>query len=151
MYLKNINKSMTNLPISLWTCLVVAAWKTEKAMAPHSSTLAWKIPWTEEPGGLQSMGSQRVGQDWATFTYLHIHFYFDWIQEIRLKIISGELFFSHVKTGICKNTTEETNYLLDYNVNKLLESEGFLRVGAQRAWFSLFILTLSFRKQLENP
>ena len=32
----------------------------EKAMAPHSSILAWKIPWTEEPGGLQSMGSQRV-------------------------------------------------------------------------------------------
>ena len=35
----------------------------EKAMAPHSSTLAWKIPWTEEPVGLQSMGSQRVRQD----------------------------------------------------------------------------------------
>ena len=34
---------------------------SEKAMAPHSSTLAWKIPWTEEPGGLQSMGSHRVG------------------------------------------------------------------------------------------
>ena len=36
---------------------------SEKAMAPHSSTLAWKIPWTEEPGGLQSMGSLRVGHD----------------------------------------------------------------------------------------
>ena len=35
----------------------------EKAMAPHSSTLAWKIPWMEEPGGLQSMGSPRVGHD----------------------------------------------------------------------------------------
>ena len=35
----------------------------EKAMAPHSSTLAWKIPWTEEPGRLQSRGSQRVGHD----------------------------------------------------------------------------------------
>ena len=35
----------------------------EKAMAPHSSTLAWKIPWTEEPGKLQSMGSLRVGHD----------------------------------------------------------------------------------------
>ena len=35
----------------------------EKAMAPHSSTLAWKIPWTEEPGRLQSMGSQRVEHD----------------------------------------------------------------------------------------
>ena len=35
----------------------------EKAMAPHSSTLAWRIPWTEEPGGLQSMGSLGVGHD----------------------------------------------------------------------------------------
>ena len=35
----------------------------EKEMAMHSSILAWKIPWTEEPGGLQSMGSQRVGHD----------------------------------------------------------------------------------------
>ena len=49
--------------------------KGEKAMAPHSSTLAWKIPWTEEPRRLQSMGSQRVGRDWATslslFTFMH--------------------------------------------------------------------------------
>ena len=47
----------------------------EKAMAPHSSTLAWKIPWTEEPGRLQSMRPLRVGHDWATslslFTFLH--------------------------------------------------------------------------------
>ena len=47
----------------------------EKAVAPHSSTLAWKIPWTEEPGGLQSMGSLKVGHDWSTslslFTFLH--------------------------------------------------------------------------------
>ena len=35
----------------------------EKAMAPHSSTLAWKISWAEDPGGLQSMGSLRVGHD----------------------------------------------------------------------------------------
>ena len=49
--------------------------RTEKAMAPHSSTLAWKIPWMEEPGRLQSMGSLRIGHDWATslslFTFMH--------------------------------------------------------------------------------
>ena len=38
----------------------------EEEMVTHSSILAWEIPWTEEPGGLQSMGSQRVRQDWAT-------------------------------------------------------------------------------------
>ena len=37
----------------------------EKEMATHSCTLAWRIPWREEPGGLQSMGLQRVGHDWA--------------------------------------------------------------------------------------
>jgi len=43
----------------------------EKAMAPHSSTFAWKIPWTEEPGWLQSMRSLRVGHDWATSLSFH--------------------------------------------------------------------------------
>ena len=47
----------------------------EKAMAPHSSTLAWKIPWMVEPGRLQPMGLLRVGHDWATslslFTFMH--------------------------------------------------------------------------------
>ena len=47
----------------------------EKAMATHSSPLAWKIPWTEEPGRLQSMGSRRIRHDWATslllFTFTH--------------------------------------------------------------------------------
>ena len=47
----------------------------EKEMATHSNTLAWKIPWTEEPGGLQSMGSQTVGHDWATSVSLSLsHF-----------------------------------------------------------------------------
>ena len=55
--------------------LVCRAPFSEKAMAPHSSALAWKIPWMEEPGGLQSMGSLRVGHYWATslslFTFMH--------------------------------------------------------------------------------
>ena len=58
-----------------WVWSLVRVLK-EKAMAPHSSTLAWKIPWTEEPGVLQSMGLRRVGSNWATslslFTF-HFH------------------------------------------------------------------------------
>ena len=43
-------------------------------MAPHSNTLAWRIPWTEEPGGLQSMGSHRVGHELSNFTFtFHFH------------------------------------------------------------------------------
>ena len=46
----------------------------EKAMTTHSSTLAWKIPWTEEPGGLQSMGSRRVRHLLSDFTFtFHFH------------------------------------------------------------------------------
>ena len=55
----------------------------EKEMATHSNTLAWKIPWTEKPGRLQSMGSQRVGQDWRTslhfiLYYKQIDFHLPW-------------------------------------------------------------------------
>ena len=42
----------------------------EKEMATHTSVLAWKIPWTEEPGGLQSIGSQRVGRDWSALAHI---------------------------------------------------------------------------------
>ena len=45
----------------------------EKGMATYSSILAWRIPWTEEPGRLQSMGLPRVGQDWETSTFFHFH------------------------------------------------------------------------------
>ena len=44
----------------------------EKGMATHSSILAWRNPWTEEPGGLQSMVSQRVGHNWVTNTFTFI-------------------------------------------------------------------------------
>ena len=47
----------------------------EKEMATHSSTLAWKIPWKEEPGMLQFMGSQKVGHDWATSLTSFTQFY----------------------------------------------------------------------------
>ena len=57
---------------SIWTELTCSK---EKAMAPHSSTLAWKLPWVEKPGRLQSMVSRRVRHDWTTslslFTFMH--------------------------------------------------------------------------------
>ena len=58
--------------LQIWLYL---ATKEEKAMAPHSSTLVWKIPWMEEPRRLQFMRLWRVGHDWATslslFTFMH--------------------------------------------------------------------------------
>ena len=53
--------------------LLLHLYGLEKEMANHFSILAWKIPWTEEPDGLQSMGSQRGGLDWKTNTYMGLH------------------------------------------------------------------------------
>ena len=63
-----------NLPAVQETWVWSMGWEDplEKEMETHSSVLAWKISWTEEHDGLQSMGSQRVGHDWATNTYLLI-------------------------------------------------------------------------------
>ena len=73
MYLKEINlfwaslvaQRLKPLPAMRETWVLSLGWEDplEKGMATHSSTLAWRIPWTEEPGGLQSTGSQRVGHD----------------------------------------------------------------------------------------
>ena len=80
-----------SLPLSHWlfsniknhlnyvfTCIPFYGWvifHLEKATATHSSTLTWRIPWTEEPGRLQFMGLLRVGHDWTTslslFTFMH--------------------------------------------------------------------------------
>ena len=63
-------QTVKNLPALRETWVRSLGWEDplEKKMATHSSILAWRIPWTEEPGRLQSMGLQRVGHDWATFT-----------------------------------------------------------------------------------
>ena len=76
--------SFFKIPIcNIWSYFYLVIWHfsltlevlSKRAMASHSSTLAWEIPWTEEPGRLQSMGSLRVGHDWVTslwlFTFMH--------------------------------------------------------------------------------
>ena len=59
-YVYSSLSKLTQAPSEFWEDVSL---QSEKAMAPYSSTLAWKIPWMEEPGGLQSMGSLRVGHD----------------------------------------------------------------------------------------
>ena len=60
-----VAQMVKHLPTMWETQIQSLGWEDppEKAVAPHSSTLAWKIPWTEEPGKLQSMGPQRVGHN----------------------------------------------------------------------------------------
>ena len=63
-----VAQMVKNLPAMQETHVQSLGWEDplEKGMTPHSGTLAWRIPRTEEPGGLQSMGSQRVRHDWVT-------------------------------------------------------------------------------------
>ena len=67
-----VAQTVKNLPAMQETCVQTLSQEDplEKGMATHSNLLAWRIPWTEEPDGLQSMRSQRVGHDWATNTQL---------------------------------------------------------------------------------
>ena len=62
---------VNNLPAMQDNWVQPLGWEDplEKGMATHSSILAWRVPWTEEPGRLQSMGLQRVGYDWVTLTF----------------------------------------------------------------------------------
>ena len=66
-----------HLPVQeMWVWSLCREDPLEKEIATHSSILVWKMPWTEEPGRLQSMGSQRVGHDWATE---HTHSLCHWL------------------------------------------------------------------------
>ena len=66
---------MVKNPPTIWETWVLSlGWEDplEGSMATHSSILAWRIPWTEEPGRLQSIGSQRVRHNWSNLAYIHI-------------------------------------------------------------------------------
>ena len=89
-------------------------WEDPLEMATHSSTLAWKSPWTEEPGRLQSMGSQRVRQDWATslgsheeqVSQLMILIFFNVWEDIRIWVDSTSSMISSYLGGLFFQSTE---------------------------------------------
>ena len=78
-------------------------------MATYSSILAWKIPWTEEPGWLLSMGSQRVGHDWMTSLLLVSHWDFEIVMHQKLTDKQCVLLFSCIQSSYFKswNTQSE--------------------------------------------
>ena len=71
-------QAVQNLPAMQESWVHSLGWEDslEKAMATHSSFLAWRIPWTGEPGGLHCTGSQRVGHGWTTSTHTHKVWYY---------------------------------------------------------------------------
>ena len=101
----------------------------EKEMATHSSILAWRIPWSEEPGGLHSMGSQRVGHDWATSFSLSFHFNFFYIYLLFFLCVCvfffnlPEVFFWIFPGGSVKHPTMWENQVQSLGREDLLEKE----------------------------
>ena len=86
----------------------------EKGMATHSSILAWTIPWTEELGGLQSMGSQRVRHDWATNTFT-FHFFHATACSIKNTNILSKIHLSLNITINSKNIFHEAHFSMYFN------------------------------------
>ena len=97
------------LPIMWETWVQSLGWEDplEKEMATDSSTLVWKIPWTEEPGKLQSTGSQRIGHNWATslllFCFIDYAKAFDYMDHNKFWKILQEMGISDYLTCLLKN------------------------------------------------
>ena len=138
----------------------------EKEMATHSSILAWRIPWTEEPGGLQSMGSQRVGRDWETNTHSHINlrnFQFSSKSEKKMELSDFNLKKNHLTFKRLYHQVQVTFMIVFFQHKWNIHSVN--TVFGQRAheWFRLLfsilsmyhlsflnIFTLKYYNQLEN-
>ena len=106
----------------------------EKEMATHSSTLAWKIPWTEKPGRLQSMGSQRVRHDWTTSLYLYYSGYTYWFWFSQKK---WWLFWRHVasnKSRIKKDSIGIIYMEVIFEAQKRRSKRKFRRTCIIAAW-----------------
>ena len=122
--------------------LLPAVWKTwvqslgwedplEKEMATHSSTPAWKIPWTEEPGRLQSMGLQKVGHDWVT----SLHFCAQtWLQDFHRGQERADL------TSLCTSSFCKIYLWLHW---VFVATHGLSLVAASRGYSSLWFVGFS--------
>ena len=112
--------------------------RLEKEMATHSSILAWKIPWTKEPGRLESVGSQRVRHDWATFFHFHVsydHLYIPslsfsntyklWMQYT--SFIFNVCFIPHLEKAMAPHSS-----VLAWRIPAVWEPGGLLSMGSHR-------------------
>ena len=93
-------QTVKKLPVMQATWVWSLDWEDslENEMATHSSVLAWRIPWTEEPGRLQSMGSQRVWHDWTTSacvrTHTHTHTHTHSVTSLELSGLNSLVFLT---------------------------------------------------------
>ena len=98
-----VAQTVKNLPAVWETQVRSLGWEDplEKGLATHSSILAWRSPWTEEPGGLWSIGSQRVSHDWVTFSLSALTDYVVWAWlPLRVSVPSGKFMGSSRWAGV---------------------------------------------------
>ena len=102
-----MDQPLKRLPGLQETWIQSLGWEdpVEKRMATHSSILAWRNPWTEEPGGIQSMGSQRVGPDWVTntsYSYCRMNLFMNSSVTFNMYIDSQSHYHNHTDLSIKK-------------------------------------------------
>ena len=105
----------------------------EKEMATHSSILAWRLPWTEEPSRLKSMGSQRAGHDWATTTNLLILDSFERNYHLILKCMATHLIGS--SWLVCLSILMDVSFL--YPLNNIFDTDPFCCFDLEFDYFCL--------------
>ena len=90
-----VAQTVKNLPVmqETWVWSLVQEDPLEKEMATHSIILAWRSPWTKQPGGLQSMGLHRVRHDWVTNTFTHFATSLLWSEVVLLSFPEGILHY----------------------------------------------------------
>ena len=105
----------------------------EKAMAPHSSTLVWRIPWMEEHGGLQSMGSLRVGHDWATSLsfFIFMHWRRKW--QPTLVFLPGDSQGQRSLLGTIYGVTQSRTRLTWLSSSRITNGTQFLKLVVQQS------------------
>ena len=112
----------------------------EESMATHSSILAWRIPWTGEPGGLQSVGSQRVRHDWAwayRFVWQDYTRYFKWVFSFNLQDWVGSwLFYKCGGLSILRNVPKLTKWWIGAvrTENRLVKAKRMLWALLLKVW-----------------
>ena len=114
----------------------------EKEMATHSGILAWRIPCTEEPGGLQSMGSRKIGHDWVINTFTFICSLKQLTSRfVVVQSLSHVWFFATPWTAACQASL---SFIISWTLLKLIYIESVMLSNRLVIWCPLFLLPSIF-------
>ena len=167
----NVDSSIVNKYIWVLRACLAPKKYCLSPMAPHSSTLAWEMPWTEEPGGLQSMGPLGVGHDWATslslFTFMHWRrkwqpapVFLPGEPQGRGSLVGCRLGVTQSRTRLTRLSSSSTKYSLlllfccclqyDHHYSQRTDAESRLRLNLSEISCQLLVLASCVSALIEN-